>query len=107
MPRVSIGDNLRASRERLRRHPVLRPAYRSVVLLVGITLAILGVVLLVLPGPGWLLIFIALAILATEFVWAQRLLYSAKGRYAQVRSRTRRRGRAPDSDGPTGAEPVR
>jgi len=38
----------------------------------GFTLLGIGVALLVLPGPGWLTIFLGLALLATEYVWAQR-----------------------------------
>ena len=33
-----------------------------------------GSILVPLPGPGWLIVFAGLAILATEYVWAQRLL---------------------------------
>jgi uncharacterized protein (TIGR02611 family) len=35
---------------------------------------VLGVILIPLPGPGWLIVFAGLAVLATEFVWAERLL---------------------------------
>ena len=38
----------------------------------------LGIVLIPLPGPGWLIVFAGLAILATEFVWAERLLRFAR-----------------------------
>ena len=44
-----------------------------------------GIALLVLPGPGWLLIFIGLAILATEYVWAERLLAAAKRKAEQAK----------------------
>lgn len=100
-------DRLRVHRERVRRHPVLRPAYRTAVFLTGVVVLVTGVVLLVLPGPGWLLIFLALAILATEFAWAQRLLTAAKGKYSQVRARTRRRPNPTGPDDPAGAQPVR
>lgn len=57
---------------------------------VGITIAgfaviLAGVALLVLPGPGWLLIFAGLAILSTEYVWARRLLMKAKAKAEQAR----------------------
>ncbi len=39
----------------------------------GFTLLAFGIVLLALPGPGWLTIALALAILATEYAWAKRL----------------------------------
>ena len=38
----------------------------------------LGLVLIPLPGPGWLIVFGGLAILATEFAWAGRLLDFAR-----------------------------
>jgi uncharacterized protein (TIGR02611 family) len=40
----------------------------------GFALLPIGVLMLPLPGPGWLVIFLALAILAGEFVWARRLM---------------------------------
>lgn len=35
---------------------------------------VVGIVLLPLPGPGWVIIFAGLGLLATEYEWAQRLL---------------------------------
>jgi len=55
-----------------------RNAKRIAVTIAGATLVLVGVVLLVLPGPGLLVIIAGLAILATEFVWAERLLRKAK-----------------------------
>ena len=40
----------------------------------GFTLLGLGGVMLVTPGPGWLVIFLGLTLLAAEFVWARRLM---------------------------------
>ena len=40
----------------------------------GGALLVAGIVMLVLPGPGWLTIFGGLAILAGEFLWARKLL---------------------------------
>jgi uncharacterized protein (TIGR02611 family) len=45
---------------------------------VGFTLVIVGIVLLVLPGPGIPLIIAGLALLATEFAWAEVLLNRTK-----------------------------
>ena len=42
--------------------------------IVGTTLIVVGVVLLVLPGPGLLLIALGVAVLATEFAWAEAVL---------------------------------
>lgn len=43
----------------------------------------LGIVLIPYPGPGWLVVFAGLAILATEFAWAGRVLKYARARYDQ------------------------
>jgi tellurite resistance protein TerC len=40
----------------------------------GFTLLLIGVVMLVTPGPGWVVIFLGLGLLAAEFVWARRLM---------------------------------
>jgi uncharacterized protein (TIGR02611 family) len=55
------------------------PFKRIVVAVVGGTVLLIGLALLVLPGPAFLVIPIGLAILATEFVWARRWLRRAKG----------------------------
>ncbi len=54
--------------------------YRAVVGVVGAAVIVVGIILLPLPGPGWLIIFAGLAILASEFTWAQRLLEFARVR---------------------------
>ena len=56
----------------------LRTARRIVVAVVGGTITLLGVVLLVLPGPAFVVIPIGLSILATEFVWARQWLTKVK-----------------------------
>ena len=40
----------------------------------GFTLLGVGAVMLITPGPGWLVIFLGLTLLAAEFVWARRLM---------------------------------
>ncbi|HTO54803.1 MAG TPA: TerC/Alx family metal homeostasis membrane protein [Myxococcota bacterium] len=52
----------------------LRAARRMVVLVIGGTVLLVGVAMLVLPGPGLVVAPAGLAILATEFLWAKRLL---------------------------------
>lgn len=51
---------------------------RSAVTLVGVCLILGGIALIPLPGPGMLLVVAGLAVLATEYVWARRLLRRAK-----------------------------
>lgn len=52
---------------------------RVLVGFVGGLITLIGVVALIAPGPGWLIIFTGLGILASEFAWAARVLTSAKG----------------------------
>ncbi|MGI5163189.1 PGPGW domain-containing protein [Spirillospora sp. CA-253888] len=65
-------------RERVRRNPMLNTAWRLGVFTVGVTVLAGGLVMMVAPGPGILGIIVGLAILATEFAWAQRALHHAK-----------------------------
>ena len=46
--------------------------------MLGITIVLLGLVLVFLPGPGALVILIGLAVLGTEFVWARRIIRRAR-----------------------------
>ena len=48
------------------------------VAIIGGTFVLVGIALLVLPGPGIAFIIVGLAILATEFVWAETLLHKVK-----------------------------
>ena len=55
------------------------------VAIVGSTAVVLGIVFLFLPGPGIPLIIGGLAILATEFTWAELLLLKAKHRIKKLK----------------------
>lgn len=56
--------------------------------LIGGTVVLIGLIMLVLPGPGSLVIAGGLAILATEFIWARRALRNAKGAVAKARRKS-------------------
>ena len=43
-------------------------------ILAGFTLLLVGVIMFFTPGPGWLVVFLGLTLLAAEFVWAKRLM---------------------------------
>jgi len=47
---------------------------RVIVSVVGATVVLIGIALLVLPGPAFVVIPVGLAILATEYAWARRWL---------------------------------
>jgi uncharacterized protein (TIGR02611 family) len=51
----------------------------------GFTLLLAGVVMLVTPGPGWLVILLGLGLLAAEFVWARRLMDRIKRQGGRLR----------------------
>ena len=59
---------------------------RYLVAIVGGTVLVLGITMLVLPGPAFLVIPAGLAILATEFLWARRALRRYKGVAAKAQS---------------------
>ena len=68
-----IRRMLRRMRAWVSTHPRMDVAYRTAVGIIGGGLAILGLLLVPLPGPGWLVVFLGLAVLGTEFHWAQRI----------------------------------
>jgi uncharacterized protein (TIGR02611 family) len=51
---------------------------RVFLIIAGFTLLLAGGVMLVTPGPGMLVIFLGLGLLAAEFVWARRLMERIK-----------------------------
>ncbi|MDQ2647944.1 MAG: PGPGW domain-containing protein [Actinomycetota bacterium] len=57
---------------------ILKSGKRIAVFVVGLALVLAGCAMLVLPGPGLLVIIAGLAVLATEFAWAEHLLDKAK-----------------------------
>jgi uncharacterized protein (TIGR02611 family) len=68
-----IRRMLRRMREWVSSHRRFEAAYRTLVGILGGGLAIVGLLMVPLPGPGWLVVFLGLAILGTEFHWAKRL----------------------------------
>lgn len=70
-----------ARRDGIREKKKLNLIYRCVVGFVGAAVLIGGIILIPYPGPGWLIVFAGLGILASEFAWAHRLLRFARGKY--------------------------
>jgi tellurite resistance protein TerC len=54
---------------------------RIIIGITGITVLLIGIALIVLPGPAFIVIPAGLAILATEFVWARTLLDKVKDKF--------------------------
>lgn len=63
----------------------LRQIKRIIVAIIGSTVLLIGIALLLLPGPAFIVIPLGLAILATEFVWARKLLKKAKSRFEKAK----------------------
>ena len=90
-PRPTLPARVRAAVSHLP-HPIRW----VVVALVGGTLVLAGLAMLVLPGPGLVVLFAGVAVLAAEFAWAEVLLarMSSMGRSAWSTAR-RAAGRPP------------
>jgi hypothetical protein len=74
-PHLEFPDRLRRALKLDALPPMVR---RIVVAVVGGTLLLIGLAMIVLPGPAVVVVPIALAVLATEFVWARRYIRKAK-----------------------------
>ncbi len=80
---------------------ILRNSVRASVSAAGFAVLAVGLVMLVTPGPGLVVIIAGLAILATQFAWAERALDSARARAARAKQAAMMR-RAPGRQPPTG-----
>ena len=65
---------LRPIRDGVRRLPAGATIWRVLIGVVGAIVVVIGLLLIPLPGPGWALVFVGVAVWATEFEWAYRLL---------------------------------
>ena len=82
-----------------------RQARRVVILTGGSSVLILGVVMLVTPGPAIVVIPLGLSILAIEFAWARRWLKQVKTSAAGVAGKARGPGSAPEGEETMGEDP--
>jgi tellurite resistance protein TerC len=64
---------------------------KVLIAIVGTTVLLVGIALLVLPGPAFLVIPAGLAILATEFAWAERWMHRMKAWLHDQREKQRRK----------------
>ncbi len=71
-------------RDKLRDRPTADFTYRIVVGVVGLAVLGVGILAIPYPGPGWAIVFVGLAILATEFEWARHALAWTRKRYDRV-----------------------
>ena len=57
---------------------------RLIVAIVGSTILLIGIILIVLPGPAFIIIPLGLSILASEFMWAKKLMDRLKEKLVKV-----------------------
>jgi len=69
----------------------MRRVKKTIILIIGGTLIFFGVLLLVLPGPGLLVIIAGLAVLATEFAFAEKALSRVRKSVTKVGERVKKR----------------
>ena len=86
---VTCMDNPQPDGHSLSRMTSLSLVRRIVVAVMGFTVLFIGLALLMLPGPAFVVIPLGLAILATEFVWARSLLNKVRPNCLGRRGNTR------------------
>ncbi|MFH2021037.1 MAG: PGPGW domain-containing protein [archaeon] len=69
----------------------LRKVKKIAVFVIGMTILIIGIAMILLPGPAILVIPLGLAILATEFLWAKEWLHKIKVKTAEIKHRFRKK----------------
>jgi uncharacterized protein (TIGR02611 family) len=84
-------ERLRRQRER---HLGRSRFYRVPFALLGFTVVLIGLALLVLPGPGLLVMAFGFAMLALEFAWAERVLERTLDRMTRTTQAVTRGNRA-------------
>ncbi|MFZ2958001.1 MAG: PGPGW domain-containing protein [Candidatus Ozemobacteraceae bacterium] len=62
----------------------IRVSRQIIVTVVGVGVLVIGVTLIILPGPSSLVLPLGLAILATEFYWARRMLQGLKDSVSRI-----------------------
>ena len=80
-PQGGILSAIGNKRDQIREQRRLNLIYRCCVGVVGTGVLLVGIAAIPYPGPGWLIVFAGLGILASEFDWAHRLLKFARAKY--------------------------
>ncbi len=102
-----VRRGLHRFRAYVEQRPYLRIVYRVTVALVGGATVLVGIALLVLPGPGWLIIFLGLGILSSEFAAVRPITHWIRTTVLRVwhwwlnrraERRARKNGSAPERD---------
>jgi uncharacterized protein (TIGR02611 family) len=78
-PRTGFVARVGGLRAKVRALPGGWVLWRVTVTVAGVATIAVGIVLLPLPGPGWVIIFAGLGLLGSEYEWAARLLRRTRG----------------------------
>ncbi len=76
-----IDRRRRRIRARIAANTTVDLVYRISVAIVGTVVLCIGIIAIPYPGPGWLIVFTGLGILASEFSWARRVLKFVRRHY--------------------------
>lgn len=69
----------------------IRQVKRLITAVIGFTVLLIGVAMIVLPGPAIVVIPIGLGILATEFIWAKKILRRVKSNASNMKEWIRKK----------------
>ena len=69
-----------------------KQAKRVIIAVIGFTVLLIGLAMIVLPGPAFIVIPLGLGILATEFVWAKRVLKKVKDKANNIKDKLNNKG---------------
>lgn len=65
----------------------LKQIKRLLIGIIGSTILLIGVAMIVLPGPAFIVIPVGLSILATEFLWAKKMIEKFKDKIEQLKKK--------------------
>ena len=70
---------------------------RLIIGVIGGTILLIGIALIVLPGPAFVVIPLGLAVLATEFAWARHYMVKARALFEKAKEKARMQRLAPSA----------
>ncbi|KAF0139305.1 MAG: PGPGW domain-containing protein [Ignavibacteriales bacterium] len=65
----------------------LKQLKRILIAIIGGTIVVIGLFMIVLPGPAFIVIPLGLSILATEFIWAKKMIEKFKDQFDKLRNK--------------------
>lgn len=65
----------------------LKQLKRILIAIIGGTIVVIGLFMIVLPGPAFIVIPLGLSILATEFIWAKKMIARFKDQFERLRNK--------------------